>query len=132
MFNQIGRKIYYDKNTGNVIMDTGEHSGYVTPTTVEDDINSYSILKERTKENLGVIHLEYGEYSEDFSISKGVRVNLETLSLEFLYFEENEEPATPTYKEPLTQQVATLKEQANIQEKAIAEISEMLVLSMMA
>ena len=36
---QIGRRIYYDKTTGNVILDTGEREGHVVPTTVEQVLN---------------------------------------------------------------------------------------------
>lgn len=32
---QIARRIYYDKSSGNIIVDTGERSGAVVETTIE-------------------------------------------------------------------------------------------------
>ncbi|MEK5640539.1 MULTISPECIES: hypothetical protein [Paenibacillus] len=58
--NQIGRKIYFDKETGNVLLDTQEHVGFVVETTEEQDYESYLALKGRNPETVGVIKLEYG------------------------------------------------------------------------
>ena len=117
---QIGRKIYYDLTTGNVILDTGEFQGYVVPTTVEQDIQAYKSLSERNRETFDTIELEYGQYAQDFAESNGCRVNPETKELEFSYPDPNEEePQEPVYQKPLSEQI---KEQ----EQAIGELTTLV------
>ncbi|MEK4606536.1 hypothetical protein [Geobacillus sp. FSL W8-1251] len=106
MNNRIGRKIYYDKATGNVILDTGEKMGAVIETTIDQDFETYQALKERVRDTVGVIQLEYGQYAQDFAECNGYRVNPETLELEFSYPDPNAtEPQEPVYQKPLTEQL---------------------------
>jgi len=63
---QIGRKIYYELATGNVILETGERWGDVIETSIEDDFNSYAVLNERVPSSIGVIFVEYGADSDKF------------------------------------------------------------------
>ncbi|GCD83657.1 hypothetical protein PTHTG4_27210 [Parageobacillus thermoglucosidasius] len=115
MIKQIGRKIYYDKATGNVIVDTGEMIGYVQETTIDQDFETYQALKERVRDTVGVIQLEFGQYAQDFAECSGYRVNPQTLELEFSY----PEPQEPVYQKPLTEQ---LKET----QQAVAELTLLL------
>lgn len=87
---QIGRKIYYDTNTGNTIVDTGEKIGSVTATTIEQDIDVYTDLSIRNRDTFDVLELPYGAYSQDFAECNGYRVNVETKTLEFSYPDPNE------------------------------------------
>lgn len=64
---QIGRRIYYDKATGNVLVDTGERSGYVVETTIEQDFSAYVALAERVPETVGMLQFQYGEHAENFA-----------------------------------------------------------------
>lgn len=64
---QIGRRIYYDKSTGNAIIDTGECRGDVIETTIEQDFQVYVALTERVRDTVGVLQLEYGEYADLFA-----------------------------------------------------------------
>src|SRR5690625_4236601 len=66
-------------------MDTGERSGSVLPTTVDDDFQTYTVLQNRVRESVGVLELEYGKYREDFEVCTGYRVNIETEQIEFTY-----------------------------------------------
>ena len=43
-YKYIGKRIYYLKVDGRVILDTGEAEGWVNPTTTEDDWRIYSEL----------------------------------------------------------------------------------------
>ncbi|NQX68075.1 hypothetical protein HQN90_18280 [Paenibacillus alba] len=63
---QIGRKIYFEKATGNVLVDTGERSGDVIQTTLEQDFASYTVLNGRVPESVGCTQLEYGQYANEF------------------------------------------------------------------
>lgn len=65
---EVGRKIYYDKLTGNVILDTGERAGDVLETTVEQDFQVYKVLSERNPETVGVIQIPYGQDREKFGV----------------------------------------------------------------
>ncbi|MGO0058664.1 DUF4376 domain-containing protein [Brevibacillus fluminis] len=63
----IGRKIYFDKLSGNVLVDTGERAGFVRETTQEEDFQSYSALSERVPATVGCLQLEYGQDSDKFA-----------------------------------------------------------------
>ena len=63
---QIGRKIYYDLSTGNVLLDKGEMQGSVIETTLEQDCASYVALSERVPSTVGLIQLAYGQYADKF------------------------------------------------------------------
>lgn len=61
---EIGTKIYFEKNTGNVIMQTGDMRGCVVETTTEQDFVNYEALKKYDKNAVGKIQLEYGEFGK--------------------------------------------------------------------
>lgn len=82
---EIGRKIYYEKITGNVLLDTGERSGFVKETTQEEDFETYKVLTERVPETVGCLQLEYGQYTQDFAECSGYCVNPVTLEFEFTF-----------------------------------------------
>lgn len=105
---QIGKKIYYDKLTGNVILITPEMQGEVRGTTIEEDFQIYKVLSERNPETVGVIQLEFGQYAQDFMICTGYHVNVETGQIEFSYPDPNQTtPQEPVYQQPLSEQMQT-------------------------
>jgi hypothetical protein len=109
---QIGRKIFYEKATGNVILDTGERSGSVVVKTVDQDIADFKALSERNRSTFDVIDLPFGAYAQDFAECNGYRVNPSTKALEFSYPDPNQPITTePIYQKPLSEQNAELTEQ---------------------
>lgn len=105
----IGRKIYYDKATGQVIASTGE--GDMMETTKEQDFAGFSALAERVPETVDFIQLEYEQFKEDFRRCSGLKVDLETKELRFTYADDSD-PGTPAEpQKPLTLQVDELKQQ---------------------
>ncbi len=108
---KIGRRIYYDIDNGNVLVDTGERQGSVKTTTVERDIETYKELSDRNQETFDVIELEYGQYNQDFRESSGYRVNIDTKELEFSYPDPEDSNENTVYQKPLTDQVEGLKGQ---------------------
>lgn len=80
---QIGRKLYYEKTTGNLIVDTGERFGSVVETTIEQDFQLYIALQNKLPEAVGIVHLEYGQFSEQFLSCYGFKINLETEEIIF-------------------------------------------------
>lgn len=134
----IGMKIYYDKLTGNVIVNTGERSGYVVETTIEQDFATYSALLERVPETVGMIKLEYGAYAADYEEGGFItRIDLETMEPLFSYADPID-PETPQEPRPaLSKQVedlvqenvllkaqnSALSERADFVEDVIAEMA---------
>jgi hypothetical protein len=92
----------------------------------------YDVLAARNPDTVGVIQLEYGQYSAEFQSARSVHVNPETQELQFEY---------PEYHPPLTVQVETLKgenqtlraeseqlKQEDLEIKlALAELAELIV-----
>lgn len=126
----IGKKIYFDKATGDIILIIGERFGDVIETTFEQDINTYKSLSERNPETFDYIQLEYGQYAQDFIECNYVRVNIEKLNelprerwyeaLEFSYPDENEDKeGAIIYRKPLSVEIEE-------QKKAIAELTILL------
>lgn len=122
---KIGKRIYYDNQTCEVILDTGERLGNVVPTTVERDIEVFKQLSERNRDTFDYIELEYGQYREDFLHATSYRVNSKTKELVFSYDENEEEEETePIYQEPLTEKVARLEKESLITMAALADKHE--------
>lgn len=109
MFNQIGRRIYFDKISGEIILNVHERIGFVIPTTIEQDIQTYKTLSERNRDTFDYIELEYGQYAQDFAECNGYRINVDDKTIEFSYPDDNEEPIEPVYQAPLSEQVEGLK-----------------------
>ena len=108
---QIGRRIYYEILTGNILVDTGERQGFVRETSVDDDIENYKVLSERNRETFDFVELEFGQYRQDFMECSGYRVNPDTLKLEFSYPDPNEEePQEPVYQKSLSEEVEELRQ----------------------
>lgn len=124
-YKEIGRKIFYDKVTGEIIVDTGERSGDVVETTIEYDISVYKELAERVRDTFDVIQLEYRQYAEDFANCTGYIVDVETKELIFSYDGGTEE-VPPVFQKPLTDKVKELESQVSTQEQAIAELSSIV------
>ena len=102
---KIGRKIYFDKITGDPIVTIVERQGFVTKTTLEQDIKSFTALTERNRETFDVIELEFGSFAQDFSECNGYRVNPQTKQLEFSYPGPNQPEAEPIFTPPLSETV---------------------------
>ena len=120
--NQIGRRIYYEKVTGKVILDTGERSGYVVETTIDQDFETYAVLAERVRETVGVIQLEYGQYAADFAACNGFRVNPQTREIEFSYPDPQNPEAPPVFQRPLSEQIQDHSQRLADIELALAEL----------
>ncbi|WP_239613959.1 hypothetical protein [Cohnella mopanensis] len=121
---QIGRKIYYDLATGNIIQDIGDCSDDVIETTVEQDFAAYASLAERVPETVGCLQLAYREKEQDFEACSGYRVDVsgETPSLLFLYHDPNAPEEPPVYRKPLSEVIAEQDARIADVELALAEL----------
>ncbi|MDF2925877.1 MAG: hypothetical protein K0R57_4791 [Paenibacillaceae bacterium] len=104
---RIGRRIYYELESGCIIQDTGERSGSVIETTVEQDYRIYAALIARVPETVGMLQLEYGEYAEDFMACNGFRVDVsgDVPVLVFNYPDPTKPKEPPIYQVPLSQRL---------------------------
>lgn len=107
---KIGRRIFFDNRNGDILLDTGEKSGDVTPMSAEMEINTYRKLTNRNRDTFDYIELEYGQYREDFLHATSYRVNPKTKELVFSYDKIDEE-TEPIYQEPLTEKVERLEKE---------------------
>jgi hypothetical protein len=118
---KIGRRLYYDLLTGNIILDKGEMQGSVIQTTVDQDFFSFLELKQRDRATVGVKELAFGEFAQDFATCNGVRVDLTTKELVFSYPQEGES-TEPVFQKPLTEQVTDLKtENAELKQQLVQQ-----------
>lgn len=129
---EIGRKLYYDLATGDIVQDTGERGGSVIETTLEQDFAAYKALNERVPETVGMLQLDYGQYAEDFAQASGYRVNVETGELDFSYPDPNEDPEQPQepiYQVPLSAQVAVIATELSSAQLALTDTYEQLLIA---
>lgn len=127
MPNKIGRRIFYDITTGNIVFDKGEMLGSVIATTIEQDIATYTALSERNRDTFDVLELPYGAYSQDFRECNGYRVNVETKTLEFSYHNSNEQTAEQPYQAPLSEKVKQLELAQSVTDTTLLELMESLL-----
>ena len=121
---KIGKHIYYELVTGNVILETGERQGSVFPTTIEQEIANFTVLSERNRNTFDFLELPYGAHAQDFVGSNGYRVNPKTKKLEFSYPVPGEPEAPQVFGPPLTEQIEELKAENTLlkaQNQAIRE-----------
>lgn len=118
---KIGRRIYWDKATGNILEDTGEMSNGLPRLPIEEEILTFTHLVNRERSSFDVIQLEYGDFQEDFYTCVGFSVNVETGELLFAY--PTGDPAQPpVYQQPLTTEVENLKQRTEDLEVLLAEL----------
>lgn len=120
----IGKRLYYVKITGEVILDTGERSGDVIPTTVGDDFKIYTVLSRFNRDALGTMELEYGQFKEDFQKSSSVRVDNTGAEPTLLFSFPQEPGEEPVYHSPTQERIAALEQQLKETQTAITESYE--------
>ncbi len=104
---KIGRKIYYEGLTGNVILETGERMGDVSETTAEQDFALYKALQVYVPEQVSVVQLEYGQDVDKFGL---YNYSVDTANGQIVWGSLIEPVTLPT--EPtITDQLAELKKQ---------------------
>src|SRR5690554_4727536 len=119
----IRRRLYYDVNTGHILIEAGERNRYVVETTVEQDIQTLKVISARVRQSYDYIQLDYDQCGKAFAESNGYRVNPATKELEFSYPDPNdEEPQEPVYQLPLSKEVEELKKRIKLQDATMEEL----------
>ncbi|MFL0248851.1 hypothetical protein ACJDT4_00330 [Clostridium neuense] len=73
---KIGRKIYYLKTNGNILISTGECQGDVRETSIDEDFKMYMALKGLEQSAVGVFQLEYGQLADKFNDCTGYYIDI--------------------------------------------------------
>lgn len=107
--NLIGQRIYYDKVTGEVIVNLGEMEGAEERSPVEHDIAMFKALYERNRSMFDYVDLDYGYRAQDFASCKSYKVDVLTKDIIFTYPSEGEEIAPPPSTKPLSVELAETK-----------------------
>ena len=106
----VGKRLYYLKDTGRVIVDTGEWEGHTYPHNTDLEFEQYAELQKYTKESIDFIELEYRQYATEFAECTGYYVDVAKKEIVFEYGEKPNPPEIP--------QTPTLHERMETQEKA--------------
>lgn len=131
-YKYIGKRIFFLKNNGTVILEVGEMEGWVVEPekefnkALEEAYKYYAELSKYNKEVVDFIDLEFGEYKTEFAECTSYRVNVETKTLEFDYTPIPEPPEVPT-SPTLHERVDNLKLGAEATQEAL----DMLLLANM-
>src|SRR5690606_30633969 len=78
---EIGRRLLFNKKTGNLIVDLGEMKGENIPQR-----------EFYTEEDIAILDLDYGQYADKFNRAENVKLNIETNELIFELIEETKTP----------------------------------------
>ena len=125
-YKYLGKRIYFLKVDGRVVLDTGEAEGWVNPTTTEQDWEIYSELSKYNKSEVDFIELQFGELRTEFAECTSYKVNVDTKTLEFDYTPKPEPPDVP--HTPTVHERLDALEQVNAeQDMLIMEMSGLMV-----
>lgn len=132
--NKIGNKVYYDLQSGNVIVITPESAGIVVETTRDQDFKLFQALADKVPDSVGMIQLDHGAYILDRAEGGRIaRVDLETLEPLFDYPPKGDEETQPPMVS-FTSQIAELaaenqrlREENNSNQLALMELHMMLL-----
>ncbi|MER2010694.1 MAG: hypothetical protein ABS939_25070, partial [Psychrobacillus sp.] len=80
------------------------------------------VLSERNRETFDVIELEYGEFSQDFSMCNGYRVNPKTKELEFSYPTNDDLEVEQPYRPSLALETEKLKEENVLLQEYLVDV----------
>lgn len=125
-YKYIGKRIYYLKVDGRVVLDTGEAEGWVNQTTTEDDWRIYTDLQKYNKSEVDFIELQFGEFRTEFAECTSYRVNVDTKTLEFDYT-----PVPPSPEVPVAPSLHERVDNLELGAEATQEALDMLLLASM-
>ena len=114
MYKYVGSRVFYLKETGEIVFITGQRKGGVIPTTPEQDLEIYEELHKYNKDSLKSIQLRYDEYKTEFEEATSYCVDIEAGVIVFDYSQKPEKPDIPV--EP------TLREKVDAQQKEIDQL----------
>lgn len=128
--NEICAKVYYEKSTGKIIVITSEMITSLERTTKEQDIQMYEQLKNKTVDEVAFIELEYGTLASTFNNLKSYYVNLESKTLECIYYTQEELDAQSEAIEnaqDITNRIQIISDYASLDNNAITTLENAIL-----
>jgi hypothetical protein len=129
--NQIKAKIYYLISTGEVLAITSECQGCVEPSTKEQDMEIYPQLKDKNVNEIDYIELTYGSLTSTFNNVKSYSVNIETKTLDCIYYTQEEldvQKNKLTESQIIRDRITTILNYTNLDETIISDMEEFILL----
>lgn len=120
------RRIYFDLETGNKLVEVGYY-GYVSVSDVESDIKKHTELLNREVDSFSYLEIPFTDYAQDFAESNGYRVNPDTKELEFSYPDPNEPEAPPVFQKALSEQIKTLELQQHQTNEDLSALMDFVI-----
>lgn len=118
----IGKRVYFDIKTGEVILNTGERSGSVIPLTPQEEIPLYKVLADRVEGTYSWIDFTYGAHREEESLGGIIsRIDLLTKKPIFKY-PDNTGGTVETPENPFDT-IRELKTRLDLQDQYLAELT---------
>lgn len=124
-FKYIGRRIFFLKDKGTVILEVGEMEGWVVEPekefnkALEEAYKYYAELSKYNKEEVDFIDLEFGEYETEFAEMTSYKIDIATRKPIFDY--------TPIPDPPDTPKKPTIHERMDVQENTNNEQDELII-----
>ena len=116
----LGRKIYFNNVTGEVILITSQIDKYYKETSFEEDYNFYMQFRNYDKDVIDCIKLEYGEHDNEFSSKVCSKVDLSTKEL---IFEDNPQSEDGINRfDMLENKISILEEENQLLKKELTQI----------
>lgn len=115
-YKYLGKRIYFLKENGTVILEVGEMEGWVIEPekdfdkALEEAYKYYAELSKYNKEVVDFIDLEFGEFKTEFAEMTSYKIDVATRKPVFEYGEKPNPPEIP--------QTPTIHERMETQEKA--------------
>ena len=122
----IGKRIFFLKENGTVILEVGEMEGWVIEPekdfdkALEEAYKYYEELSKYNKEVVDFIDLEYGEYKTEFAECTSFKIDVATRKPIFEYGEKPNPPEIPQAP-TLHERVGKLESNEKIQEDMIVD-----------
>ena len=127
---EIKAKIYYEILNGNILTITSECEGTVEETTKEQDMEIYPQLKGKNIDDVAFIELSYGTLISTFTNVKSSSVNLETKTLDTVYYTQAELDAQTQEQlaeKTISDRISTISEYATLDNNSIADLENAII-----
>lgn len=124
-YKYIGKRIFFLKNNGTVILEIGEMEGWVIEPkkefnkAIEEAYKYYAEISKYNKEEIDFIDLEFGEYKTEFAEMTSYKIDIVTRKPIFDY--------TPIPDPPDVPQKPSIHERMDIQENTNNEQDELII-----
>lgn len=118
----IGKRVYFDIKTGEVIFNTGERSGAVVPLTPQEEIPLYKVLADRVEGTYSWIDFTFGAHSEEESIG-GIISRIDLLTKKPIFKYPDLTGGTVVTPENPFETIRRLETRLGLQDQYLAELT---------